>query len=371
MTRRFFQSNFFLLSILAFCSSCTDTALSESPKTTGSDALITNSTNNFEPNKQVDAAAADDEIEDPMEEWNRSILSFNCLMRDILIHPISVFYENLVPDCIQKGIRNVIGNLSQPFSVVNSILQLDGEKTQLHLTKLLINTTFGICGWVDVADLLGLSLEQEDFGKTLKHAGFGPGPFMMLPVLGPCHLRDSFGITADFFLQVPGYSALYSVLQNSMQSLIDYCDYKEPWKLIEEKFDDPYVTMRHAYYESRGDLKEPAKEVDDSDDTMQPSAAAQEKKDPSTGEQEKKDQISPPSGAQEPLVSPDSQKEKANSEPVPQQDSPDPATAENQSSEKKDSPLPNKKQIDTQSKVSPETSRDEDLFPGIDDMDWI
>jgi phospholipid-binding lipoprotein MlaA len=62
----------------------------------------------------------------------------------------------------------------------------------------LINTTVGIGGLIDVAtNVEGIKRENEDFGRTLGFYGVGPGPYLVLPILGPSNLRDTGGLVVD------------------------------------------------------------------------------------------------------------------------------------------------------------------------------
>ena len=68
----------------------------------------------------------------------------------------------------------------------------------LHtIGRIVCNTTVGIGGLVDVATHEGIPRENEDFGQTLGFYGLGPGPYLVLPVLGPSNLRDTGGLVVD------------------------------------------------------------------------------------------------------------------------------------------------------------------------------
>ena len=44
----------------------------------------------------------------------------------------------------------------------------------------------------DAAEDMGLQkLDKEDYGQTLGKMGFGPGCYLVLPVLGPTTVRDT------------------------------------------------------------------------------------------------------------------------------------------------------------------------------------
>jgi phospholipid-binding lipoprotein MlaA len=60
----------------------------------------------------------------------------------------------------------------------------------------LVNTTFGIGGIFDIASEAGIEKYNEDFGQTLGWWGFGPGPYLVIPILGPSDVRDAIGLAA-------------------------------------------------------------------------------------------------------------------------------------------------------------------------------
>ncbi len=76
-------------------------------------------------------------------------------------------------------------------------MQLDAKKSAGTLGRFLMNSTVGIAGFFDPATKYGLVSYDEDFGQTLGHYGVGPGPYLMLPILGPSSLRDTVGIAVD------------------------------------------------------------------------------------------------------------------------------------------------------------------------------
>ena len=67
----------------------------------------------------------------------------------------------------------------------------------------------GIGGLIDVATINdGLERQDEDFGQTLGFYGLGPGPYLVLPILGPSNLRDTAGLAAD--------SLVYSMMMSQL-----------------------------------------------------------------------------------------------------------------------------------------------------------
>jgi len=62
-----------------------------------------------------------------------------------------------------------------------------------------VNTTIGLVGLYDVAAQWGVPYHTNDLGITLATWGIAPGPYLMLPVLGPSNPRDLIGEVGDSF----------------------------------------------------------------------------------------------------------------------------------------------------------------------------
>ncbi len=94
-------------------------------------------------------------------------------------------YEKVVPQFVRTGVDNFFGNLNDAWSAVNLVLQakpLPGLETGM---RFVFNSTFGIGGVFDIAGDIGMERRNEDFGQTLGRWGVGPGPYLVLPILGP------------------------------------------------------------------------------------------------------------------------------------------------------------------------------------------
>ena len=147
------------------------------------------------------------EIKECFEKLNRATFSFNQGLDKAVIKPIAKGYRNL-PDPIQKGTRNAVNNLSNLITIPNNILQGDVKLAIINAGRLVINTTVGLLGTVDVANKMGFpKYIKEDYGQTLGAWGVGPGCYVVLPVLGPSTLRDTAGSFANIMGGDPWYNA--------------------------------------------------------------------------------------------------------------------------------------------------------------------
>jgi len=147
------------------------------------------------------------EIKDCFEPLNRATFSFNQGLDKAIIKPIAKGYRKL-PDSVQSGTSNALKNLSNLITIPNNILQGDIKSAFINTARLALNTTVGLLGTIDVANKVGFTkYEKEDYGQTLGVWGFGPGCYVVLPILGPSTIRD----TAGSFVNVLGGDPWYNI----------------------------------------------------------------------------------------------------------------------------------------------------------------
>lgn len=145
-----------------------------------------------------DAASAFDA--DPYESFNRAVFAFDEQADRFVVRPVAEAYATFVPLELRHLVDNFLINLGAPVDVANAVLQGDRERATRALGRFALNTVFGIGGVFDVAADEGLMRANEDFGQTLAVWGVGPGPYVMLPLLGPSSVRDAAGRVVDVLL---------------------------------------------------------------------------------------------------------------------------------------------------------------------------
>ena len=91
---------------------------------------------------------------DCFEKLNRATFSLNQGLDKAIIKPIAKGYRNL-PDPIQKGTKNAVTNLSNLVTIPNNILQGDIKLAIINTGRLVVNTTVGLLGTIDVANKVG------------------------------------------------------------------------------------------------------------------------------------------------------------------------------------------------------------------------
>lgn len=136
------------------------------------------------------------EIHDPWEGYNRWMYNFNARFDRYIFLPVVSAYE-VLPGFARTGIHNFFRNLREFSNIANALLQGKPVQSGRSLGRLAVNTTIGIAGLFDPATNFGLYHQREDFGQTLGVWGVGPGPFLVLPILGPSTLRDAPSLIPD------------------------------------------------------------------------------------------------------------------------------------------------------------------------------
>jgi len=155
---------------------------------------------------------------DPWEPMNRRIYNFNARFDEYVYLPVVRAYELVLPDIVETGISNFFKNLTEVTNLTNALLQLKWRKSANTLGRIAVNTTIGVGGLIDVATSADwIRRENEDFGQTLGFYGLGPGPYLVLPILGPSNVRDTAGLAVD--------TVVYSLM---LGELIDLADLNSP-----------------------------------------------------------------------------------------------------------------------------------------------
>jgi phospholipid-binding lipoprotein MlaA len=134
---------------------------------------------------------------DPWERANRFTYRFNARFDEAVFLPMANAYRR-VPAPLRSGVHNFFGNLAEVDGVINGALQCRLKLSARSLGRFVINSTIGIGGLFDVAKKLKLAGAPTGFSATLARWGMHPGPYLVIPFLGPSTLRDGIGFFGDY-----------------------------------------------------------------------------------------------------------------------------------------------------------------------------
>lgn len=197
------------------------------------------------------------ELKDPFVGYNRFMNRVNDGIYDNFIDPVAKVYKKVVHEKIRISARNVFRNALSPVRFVSSLAQGDLDKSARVLGRLVINSTVGLAGLFDVAKHYEIESVNEDFGQALGFHGVPTGPYLVLPLIGPSHMRDLAGGVVDSFLSptiflAPGFAVGTGI--NTYQKLNDASFLLDDKEELEESAVDEYESMRDFYHQYREGL---------------------------------------------------------------------------------------------------------------------
>ena len=199
---------------------------------------------------------------DCFETVNRGMFAFNQALDNVIFEPVAKGYR-YIPSPIRTGTSNTLSNLSNLITIPNNLLQGDVKMAGVNTIRFVLNTTLGILGIWDPAQVLGFEKkEKEDYGQTLGSWGIGPGCYLILPVLGPSTVRDAVGTFANFVGGDPWYNVTVTNDTNYFKESDYYStritsgvDYRakniESFDNLEKNSIDFYASIRSLYLQDR------------------------------------------------------------------------------------------------------------------------
>ena len=188
--------------------------------------------------------------QDPYENTNRKIFTFNQKFDKYILKPTSEAYKKSFPKKVRNGISNHLKWVSTPTTIVNSGLQLEAENFSLSTINFLLNSlTFG---FYDLDDK-ETKFHKLDFGSTMASYNLSEGPYLVVPFFGPRTFRHLTGNLVD-------NSVSNSVEPNNFQELKKYeipmnaIDTRTSLSIVFEDVNssaDPYYKLRSLYLQNR------------------------------------------------------------------------------------------------------------------------
>ena len=199
----------------------------------------------------ADAAPA---TPDPWEPFNRRVFSVNDFLSRNILEPVGRGFAFVVPEFVRNAISRVFVNVRTPGVMLNNLLQGKPRAAGIDLARFLMNTSIGLGGLLgDPAASIGLEAHDEDFGQTFGVWGIPPGPYLVLPLLGPSSPRDAVGRAGDaattpygWFIPLWASAAIFAVDTTTEFSFIADDIREERAAAF-----DWYAAVRNAYVSRR------------------------------------------------------------------------------------------------------------------------
>jgi len=197
-------------------------------------------------------ATMTDPENDPWEDMNRRLFSFNLAVDRAILKPVAKGYARIMPRPVKRGIGNAMRNLYHPVVIINLALQGKLKESAIATGRFLFNSTIGLLGLIDVASNAGMPDYDEDFGQTLAVWGYHNSRYIMLPVFGPATIRDGIGNIGNS--QTSGQGWFIREHHQYIPYLLDAIDTRV--RLLPQEgaildAPDPYALIRDAYLQRR------------------------------------------------------------------------------------------------------------------------
>lgn len=188
---------------------------------------------------------------DPWEPYNRNMYKFNRSLDKAIIRPVATGYEAVMPDPVESGITNFFENLKSLPVMINLTLQGRPGDTARMVERFVVNTVFGVAGFIDVATKVGLPDYDEDFGQTLAVWGWEESRYFVLPLMGPSTVRDGLATPVDSYIDVLWREAVdgreYGIAVELIQTRANLLPREDD---LESAFDE-YLFVRDAWMQNR------------------------------------------------------------------------------------------------------------------------
>ncbi len=196
---------------------------------------------------EEDTGEDDVRLADPFKYWNVCWFYFNDRVYFWGVKPAAKAWGWIIyPRTVRSGIGNILENAHFPIRFINNAFQGKFRRTGGELTRFITNTTMGLGGLWDPADLVfGMKSYPEDFDQTLGRWGVGQGFYLVWPILGPSSPR---GLIDTAVLGADPSRGLRSINDTSLG--------RTPYEEIRTQAVSPYAAIRDAYIQNRRKLVE-------------------------------------------------------------------------------------------------------------------
>lgn len=223
-----------------------------------------------------DAAGADEEedeyalpaVSDPFERVNRSVFKFNDGVYRHVVRPITRGYEAVTPAPLRRGLISFFDNVKFPVRFAGCLLQGKLDRAAAETGKFVVNSTAGVGGFIKVSDRFPkLRVPEEDIGQALGKWGLPPGPFIVLPILGPANPRELVGRAGDYVLTPTSWSRGSIVPEDlqvmnemswewrlgisALDALSAFPEILSAYETFSKSAVDPYVAFRNGFLQYR------------------------------------------------------------------------------------------------------------------------
>ncbi len=191
---------------------------------------------------------------DPYESYNRGVYKFNNGFYHYVATPVNTVYTTALHEFVRTGIGNAFNNINTVPDMMNDALQWNWRYFVKDTVRLVLNTTLGILGLIDVAGESGIPAHEQGFSYTLAKWGWSNSNYFMLPFFGPGTVSTAFSLPVNYFMSpltyIPQSSGTSWTLWG-VDSVQTISEQLPSYNAINDSAIDPYVSIRNAYIQNR------------------------------------------------------------------------------------------------------------------------
>lgn len=201
----------------------------------------------------LDQAEEEFEEYDPWEPFNEKTFKFNYNLDKYAIKPVAKAYDKVVPNFVERAIVNIFENIGSFRRIINLTLQGRFNDSGQELGRFVINTMFGLGGFIDAAPSFGVGKVDADTGQTFGVWGAGPGPYLMLPLTQPLTVRDAVGYVLDSAMDPTSWLVPFEIgfTGSAVKRINDRALNLELYENVEATVFDLYGAVRNGYLQQR------------------------------------------------------------------------------------------------------------------------
>ncbi len=195
---------------------------------------------------------------DPLSGFNEPMFTFNLKLDDWVLSPVARGYSFITPQPVREGVGRFFDNVRVIPRFANNLFQLKLAEAGTEVARFGINSTLGLAGFFDPADLwFGLEEHPNDFGLTIRYYNIPTGPYVMLPFFGPSTVGDTVGLVADGAMNPMDYllPTWITLVVNTGQRAVEAVNYRSLHMNQFEEADryavDLYGAVQDAYLQTR------------------------------------------------------------------------------------------------------------------------
>jgi phospholipid-binding lipoprotein MlaA len=193
------------------------------------------------------------QFEDPFESINRPIFAFNHVIYTWVLNPLAKGYTAIMPDPAEVAVSQFFSNLREPLNAINHLLQANGSKTGSSLGRFLINSTIGVLGIFDPADVwFDIKPHRATLNDTLTTWDVSYGAYIVLPLLGQSDVRNGLSTLTETTFAPITYVSEPPQTQyiQSYDGFHEFSPRASSYETLYKESDDPYVFFRNMYMQS-------------------------------------------------------------------------------------------------------------------------